>query len=117
VACSLLQRIASTPMEGTLESTRGEWAEGYRRLQAAASDRVQYERMLAEVALVLEQLRRRVGQTFTLGELASAYGDSDRWVQAALQEAEPAPGWPARTTTVQDAAFHLYSRGAVDYKP
>ena len=117
MACSLLQRIASTPMEGTLESTRGEWAEGYRRLQAAASDRVQYERMLAEVALVLEQLRRRVGQTFTLGELASAYGDADRWVLETLEIAEPPPGWPGRAATVQDAAFHLYSRGALDYKP
>jgi hypothetical protein len=52
-----------------------------------------------------------------MGELVSAYGDSDRWVQEALLEAEPAPGWPARTTIVQDAAFHLYSRGAVDYRP
>ena len=104
-------------MEGTLESTRGEWAEGYRRLQAAASDRAQYERLLAEVALVLDQLRRRVGQSFTLRELVSAYGDADRWVQEALLEAEPAPGWPARSTIVQDSAFHLYSRGALDYKP
>jgi hypothetical protein len=104
-------------MEGTLESTRGEWAEGYRRLQSASSDRVQYERLLAEVALVLDQLRRRVGQSFTLRELASAYGDADRWVQEALLEAEPAPGWPARSTIVQDSAFHLYSRGALDYKP
>lgn len=104
-------------MEGTLESTRGEWAEGYRRLQAASSDRAQYERLVAEVALVLEQLRRRVGQTFTLGELASAYGDADRWVLETLEVAEPAPGWPARSTTVQDAAFHLYARGALDYKP
>lgn len=104
-------------MEGTLETTRREWEEGNRRLQAAASDRTLYVRLLAEVDLVLEQLRRRVGQTFTLGELASAYGDADRWVQAALHEAGPAPGWPARTTTVQDAAFHLYSRGAVDYRP
>ena len=104
-------------MEGTLESTRGEWAEGYRRLQAASSDRAQYERLLAEVALVLDQLRRRVGQSFTLRELASAYGDADRWVQEALLEAEPAPGWPARSTVVQDSAFHLYSRGALDYKP
>jgi hypothetical protein len=105
-------------MEGTLESTRHEWEEGNRRLQAAASsDRTLYERLLSEIDLVLEQLRRRVGQTFTLGELASAYGESDRWVQAAMIEAEPAPGWPARATTAQDAAFHLYSRGAVDYKP
>jgi hypothetical protein len=104
-------------MEGTLESTRGEWADGYRRLQAASADRAHYDRLLAELALVLEQLRRRVGQTFTLRELASAYGDADRWVQEALLEAEPAPGWPARSTTVQDAAFHLYSRGALDYRP
>ena len=104
-------------MEGTLESTRGEWAEGYRRLQAASSDRAQYERLLAEVALVLEQLRRRVGQTFTLRELAAAYGDADRWVREAMLEAEPAPGWPSRSTTVQDAAFHLYARGALDYRP
>ena len=79
-------------MEGTLESTRGEWAEGYRRLQAASSDRAQYERLLAEVALVLDQLRRRVGQTFTLGELASAYGDADRWVQEALLERRASAG-------------------------
>jgi hypothetical protein len=104
-------------MEGTLESTRAEWAEGNRRLQSATSDRAQYERLLAEVELVLEQLRRRVGQTFTLRELASAYADADRWVQEAMIEAEPAPGWPARSTIAQDAAFHLYSRGALDYKP
>jgi hypothetical protein len=105
-------------MEGTLESTRHEWAEGNRRLQAASSaDRAQYERLLVEIEVVLEQLRRRVGQTFTLRELASAYGDADRWVQAALIEAEPAPGWPARSTIAQDAAFHLYSRGAIDYRP
>ena len=66
---------------------------------------------------MLEQLRRRVGQTFTLRELASAYGDADRWVQEALLEARARAGWPARSTIVQDAAFHLYSRGALDYKP
>jgi alcohol dehydrogenase class IV len=103
-------------MASVLETTRREWEEGNRRLQAAASDDARYERMLTEVDVVLEQLRRRVGQTFTLDELASAYADADRWVQAALDDAA-APGWPARSTTVQDAAFHIYSRGAVDYRP
>ena len=117
MARSLLQRLESPPVEGTLESTRHEWEEGNRRLQAAAGDRTLYGRLLDEVDLVLEQLRRRVGQSFTLDELASAYGDADRWVQEALMEAEPAPGWPARSTTVQDTAFYLYSRGAVDYRP
>jgi hypothetical protein len=104
-------------MEGTLETTRREWEEGNRRLQASASDHTLHTRLLEEVGIVIEQLRRRVGQTFTLDELAAAYGDADRWVQEALIEAEPAPGWPARSTTAQDAAFYLYSRGAVDYRP
>jgi len=38
-------------------------------------------------------------------------------VLEALAEHEPAPGWPARATTAQDAAFYLYARGAVDYRP
>jgi hypothetical protein len=103
-------------MPTVLETTRHEWQEGHRRLQAASSDRARYARLLAEVDLVLEELRRRVGQTFTLDELAAAYTDADRWAQEALAEREPAPGWPTRLATVEDAAFHLYSRGAVDYR-
>ena len=104
-------------MPTVLEATRREWEEGHRRLEAAASDRPRYRRLLEEMDVVLEQLRRRVGQTFTLDELAGAYGDADRWVQEALAEREPDPGWPTRAATVQDAAFHVYSRGAVDYRP
>ena len=100
-----------------LEATRDEWEEGHRRLEAAAGDRVRYRQLLVELELVLDELRRRVGQTFTLDELAAAYAGSDRWVQETLAEHELARGWPARVTTVQDAAFHVYSRGAVDYRP
>ena len=60
-------------MASALETTRREWEEGNHRLQAAASsDRTLYERLLDEVGIVTEQLRRRVGQTFTLDELAAA---------------------------------------------
>jgi hypothetical protein len=38
-------------------------------------------------------------------------------VQEELAEREPGAGWPARLTIVQDAAFHRYSRGALDYRP
>jgi hypothetical protein len=103
--------------QATLEATRDEWEEGHRRLEAAAPDRQLYARLLAELELVLDELRRRVGQTFTLDELAATYAGADRWVQDAVAEREPAPGWPSRLTTVQDAAFHMYSRGAVDYRP
>ena len=103
--------------QATLEATRDEWEEGYRRLEVAAGNRQRYAQLLAELELVLDELRRRVGQTFTLDELAATYAGADRWVQDAVAEREPAPGWPARLTTVQDAAFHVYSRGAVDYRP
>jgi hypothetical protein len=101
----------------TLETTRREWELGHRKLEAASGDRQLYQQLLAELELVLDELRRRIGQTFTLDELAAAYPEADRWVQDALAEREPAPGWPTRVTTVQDAAFHVYSRGAVDYRP
>lgn len=104
-------------MSTVLDSTRHEWQEGYRRLQAASGDRLLQRRLQREVEIVLEELRRRVGQTFTLDELAAAYAESDRWAQAALAERDPAPGWPTRLTTVQEAAFHIYSRGAADYRP
>ena len=104
-------------MPSTLDATRREWEEGNRRLEARASEPALYRQLLAEVEVVVDELRRRVGQTFTLAELADAYTDSDRWVQEALEENHAAPGWPARSTTVQDAAFHVYSRGATDYRP
>jgi hypothetical protein len=100
-----------------LEATRREWGDGYRRLEAAAGDPVRYRLLLEELEVVLDGLRRRIGQSFTLDELAAAYIDADRWIQELLAERESAPGWPARLSTVQDAAFHLYSRGAVDYRP
>ena len=100
-----------------LEATRREWEEGHRRLEAAVGDAARYRLLLGELELVLDGLRRRIGQTFTLDELAAAYPRSDRWIQELLAERETAPGWPARMTTVQDAAFHQYSRGAVDYRP
>ena len=104
------------PLE-TIEATRHEWEEGYRRLEGASGDRQRYHNLLAELELVLDELRRRIGQTFTLDELAAAYAGADRWVQDALAERALVAGWPARLTTVQDAAFHVYSRGAVDYRP
>jgi hypothetical protein len=100
-----------------LEATRREWEEGYGRLEAASSDRRRYALLLEELELVTDELRRRIGQTFTLEQLAGSYRDADRWVQDSLAEREREAGWPARVTIVQDAAFHVYSRGAVDYRP
>jgi hypothetical protein len=96
-----------------VENARLQWEEGNRRLQAYSSDRALYHALLEQVGVLLDELNRRVGQTFTLAELAAAYQDADRWLLEVLP-----PGRTAiQVGLVEDAAFHLYARGAVDYSP
>jgi hypothetical protein len=54
---------------------------------------------------------------FTLAQLAEAYAGAERWTRAAVEESGATSGWPVRLSMVEDAAFHLYSRGALDYEP
>ena len=100
-----------------LDQTRREWELGHRRLQQEVRETPAGEALLAELAAVTAELRRRVGQSFTLAELADAYASAESWSRDAVAETDPASGWPRRLSTVTDAAFHLYSRGAVDYEP
>jgi hypothetical protein len=100
-----------------VELARQQWQEGYRRVEEARGDRGRYERLHAQLEVVSAQLRRRIGQTFTLGELAAAYERSDDWVRDAVEESDPDPGWANELSSVGDAAFHLYARGATDYAP
>jgi hypothetical protein len=100
-----------------LEQTRLEWERGYRRLQDDVRETPRGEAVLAELEAVTAELRRRLGQKFTLSELADAYPSAEAWSREAVAEIEPAVGWVRRLATVTEAAFHLYSRGAVDYEP
>jgi hypothetical protein len=103
--------------EAEVESARREWDEGYRRLQDEARRLPAPERLLAQVDAVTAELRRRVGGTFTIRELAAAYGEAERWSRDAVAERAAAPGWPRTLSLVEAAAFHEYSRGAQDYEP
>jgi alcohol dehydrogenase class IV len=96
---------------------RQEWEEGSRRLEAARDDEHRYGQLLELLALVHAELRKRVGQTYTLQELAAAYDDADRWARETLEERAETPGWPRDLTTVLAAAFDAYHRGASDYEP
>jgi hypothetical protein len=112
----------------TVESARQQWEEGVRRVGATARDEPRYRELADLVDTVVDELRRRVGQTFTLAELADAYAGADDWVRevvasdaAAMPERGDAPrrrrAGIADTALVQDAAFGLYARGATDYRP
>jgi hypothetical protein len=101
----------------TLEIVRAEWEDGYRRLEERRSDPVDYRRLLNQVDVLVDELRRRVGSTYTLAELAAAYADAERWSRGAIEERAATPGWPRTLSLVESAAFHVYQRGAQDYRP
>jgi hypothetical protein len=100
-----------------LEVVRSEWEDGYRRFRDLSRDRVAADRLSLQLEVVTDELRKRVGQTFTLEDLVARYAAADEWVRDTVSERAPTPGWPRTLSIVQDAAFHLYQRGAVDYAP
>ncbi len=94
---------------------RQEWEDGARRLEAERGDRTRYERLVQQVEIVTDELRRRIGQTYSLDELVAAYRDAERWAREVVEEHAPSPGWPRDLALVLAAAFHVYQRGATDY--
>jgi hypothetical protein len=100
-----------------IEVARHEWEEGTRRLEAVRGDARRYRQLVELLELVLDELRKRIGQTYTLAELTAAYGESEGWAREVLEERAPQPGWPRDLTLVVAAAFGAYQRGATDYEP
>jgi hypothetical protein len=95
-----------------LENALFQWEEGWRDLQALTDSRA---RRLADrvVDAVREELRRRIGPTFTAAELAELYGRGTDWcLQVAIDVAPAAEG---DAQSLADAAFWLYLRGAGDF--
>jgi hypothetical protein len=104
-------------MSAAVESARRDWADGYRRFSAESADPARAEALHRQLEEVTDALRRRLGGRFSLRELEAAYRESDAWVRVAVAEHAPSRGWERTLATVADAAFHLYSRGAVDFEP
>jgi hypothetical protein len=100
-----------------LELARQQWEDGHRRVERVRGDRTHYSRLTSQVDLLAAALRKRVGQVFTLAELAAAYDGADEWARTLLDEAEPEAPVTAEPGTLADAAFHAYARGASDYRP
>lgn len=99
-----------------VETARQEWEEGHRRFQEEARDPRRRLRLLELLERVTGELRKRLGTTFTLSELVAVYPGVENWARESLEDSG-LPGWPRDVTLVADEAFHLYARGAADYKP
>ena len=111
-----LRGLISALVPADVESARLEWEHAYRDLAELARDPAVEERSHSQLRAVTTELRRRVGGMFTLRELVDSYGSADSWVRQALSE-QGTPDWPRMLAVVEGAAFHLYARGAVDYRP
>jgi hypothetical protein len=95
-----------------LENALFQWEEGWRELEGLTEPRA---RRLADrvVDAVREELRRRIGPTFTAAELAELYGRGTDWCQQVAIDVAPAV--EADAQSLADAAFWLYLRGAGDF--
>jgi hypothetical protein len=102
-----------------VESARQQWDEGRRRLQAEAGDPVRYRQLCELVEILVAELRRSLGQRFSLVELAAAHARAEDWARdVVLDSIPPEPRVGIRDLpVVLDAAFHAFARGAVDYRP
>ena len=95
------------------EIAREQWAQGVQRLDEAYPEQVP---TLERVTRVIQnEIRRRVGGSFTLDELVEFYDEGTGWcLDLAVEEAPDEPfAWDARI--VADAAFGRYSRSARDF--
>ena len=97
-------------MPYAVENALFQWRHGERRLGGTPD----LERADLEVAVeaVLDELRRRLGSTFIVEELADFYASGTDW--AAELAARHGAGIDA--PHVVDAAFARYAREAADYR-
>ena len=100
-----------------LDLARHQWLDGHRRVERTHGDRRRYGELMTQVDVVVNALRKRVGQVFTLDELAESYDGADEWARTLLDDVDPEAPPVTEPGTIADAAFHLYARGATDYRP
>lgn len=81
-----------------------QWEDGERRVRERAD-------LEGATFTVIEELRRRLGSSFSLAELADLYGEGTDWAS----EVADRPGVGTEAPAVVDAAFARYAREALDY--
>jgi len=92
-----------------LENAQFQWEEGERRLlEAEGGRRAALERA---AAMVVEELRRRLGSRFSLEELSDLYAGAADWASEVARQTFAG----TESSWIVDAAFARYSREAVDY--
>ena len=96
-------------MAYALENALFQWRDGDRRLaETPEPARADLDRA---AAIVIEELRKRLGSTFLLEELADLYERGTDWADDIAQRERAG----SDSAAVVDAAFNRYAREASDF--
>jgi hypothetical protein len=99
-----------------LDNALFQWEEGASRLRELDSSDPRAARTARRaVEAIREELRRRIGPTFSAQELADLYSRGTDWCLEAARIAAPMAAVDLDPQAIVDGAFFLYLRGAHDY--
>lgn len=96
-------------MRYSVDNALFQWEEGERHLREAGD--AENDQLERAVGAVLDELRRRLGSSFTVEELADLYASEGD----ALGEVAATAGAARDGTAVADAAFKRYAREAMNF--
>jgi hypothetical protein len=98
-----------------LDSALFQWEDGYRRLREQSDDPRNTARLDRAVEAIRDELRRRIGPTFSASELADLYGRGTDWCLDAARWAAPEQSTELDPQAIIDGSFYLHLRGAGDW--
>ena len=105
-----------TEPETMVEYARARWEEGELRVQRVTPDSRRRDVLESVVDAIMDELEKRIGQVFSSLELAGLQDGSEPWCTRIAHEVAPESPFAWELDTVQNAAFHRYSRRATDYQ-
>lgn len=95
---------------------RSQWEEGEHQVQRVAPDSRRRAVLEEVVDGIGYELEKRLGQTFTTGQLADAWDGAESWCMEVAHRTAPEDPWAWDMSVVQGAAFYRFSRRAQDYQ-
>jgi hypothetical protein len=98
-----------------LDNALFQWEEGANRLRETSQDPRLARMTNRAVDAIRDELRRRIGPTFTAQQLAELYARGTDWCLEAARNAAPMEAVDLDPQAIVDGAFYLYLRGATDY--
>jgi hypothetical protein len=98
-----------------LDNAIFQWEEGASRLRELSREPRSARTAARAVDAIRDELRRRIGPTFSAQELADLYARGTDWALESARYAAPMDAVDLDPQAIVDGAFHVYLRGAYDY--